>query len=306
MGVQARLVVYAPDEPAATEAMSAAHSELARLDSILSDYRPLSDVSRLGREAPHWVEIDAALAAVLSEAARVRGWVGARFDVTVGPATRLWREARRTGSPPSEAAVAEARALIGADRLELDGAGRARLRDRGMLVDLGGIAKGFGAQRAVSVLRQRGLPICLVALAGDIAAGDPPPGETGWRVEIAPWRDVPGRLLLLSNACVSTSGDEEQFTTADGVRRSHIIDPRTALGVPGRSAATALSTNGAIADAVATALCVDGTEVHRLLEAAQAGEPALAWIVFGPGGDMRITDPSGLIRWAPAKNGDHR
>lgn len=303
MGVQARLVVYAPDESAAVAAMGQAHAELARLDSILSDYRPLSDVSRLGREAPNWVEIDPALADVLSEAARVRAWVGERFDVTVGPATRLWREARRTGAAPSPSEIARARALIGADRLEIDGSHRARLREPGMLVDLGGIAKGFAAQRAAAVLRRQGVPICLVALAGDIAAGDPPPGEAGWRVEIAPWRDAPRRLLLLSNACVSTSGDEEQFAVIDGVRRSHIVDPRTALGVPGRSAATAVSTSGAVADAVATALCVDGAEPRGLVDAARSGEAPVAWIVFGPTGEIRITDPTGMIRWDPRATG---
>jgi thiamine biosynthesis lipoprotein len=108
---------------------------------------------------------------------------------------------------------------------------------------------------AVRALARLGIRQALVSLAGDIAAGDAPPGEKGWVVELNPVAGVTDRMMV-SNVCVSTSGDAEQFVQIDGVRYSHIVDPRTGLGVTHRVAVTVVAEEGALADAMATALSV--------------------------------------------------
>ncbi|MBC7835804.1 MAG: FAD:protein FMN transferase, partial [Phycisphaerales bacterium] len=154
----------------------------------------------------------------------------------------------------------DARRLIDWRLVELDPAHRAvRLLKPGMLLDLGGIGKGYAAQRAADVMRARGIPRCFAALAGDLVAGDPPPGRSGWTVaiELAGAAD-PGLNLLLANAAVSSSGDTEQFIEVSGVRYSHIVDPSTGIGLTHRVAATVIAPRGELADALASAACVLG------------------------------------------------
>ena len=131
----------------------------------------------------------------------------------------------------------------------------------GMQLDLGGIAKGYAADEALATLRARGIKSALVAVGGDIAIGDAPPGQQGWRIGLEPV----GGELLLHNAAVSTSGDTEQFREIGGVRYSHIIDPKTGRGITSRIAVTVVARRGLEADPIATAISVLGEERGRAL-----------------------------------------
>jgi FAD:protein FMN transferase len=173
------------------------------------------------------------------------------FDPTVGPFVELWRVARRTGKLPDRAALDSAAARVGWRHVHLDSAARAaRLDVAGMRIDLGGIAKGYILDQARAELGRQGLRRVLLQAGGDISTGDPPPGRAGWRVA-----GVPGGSTL-ANAAVSTSGDTEQFVIIGGVRYSHVLDPRTGVGLTSRRQATVVAPDGATADALATALTV--------------------------------------------------
>ena len=123
-----------------------------------------------------------------------------------------------------------------------------------MRIDLGAIAKGYAGDEALGVLRGRGVSSALVAVGGDVVASDAPPGEAGWVVEVG----AVGDQLLLRNAAVSTSGDSEQWIERDGLRYSHILDPRTGIGLTGQRRATVVAREGITADSLATAACVLG------------------------------------------------
>ena len=113
------------------------------------------------------------------------------------------------------------------------------------------------------MLKAAGIKQALVAGAGDIAVGDPPPGARGWKVAIAPLepgQSEPLRTLVLANAAVSTAGDAERFVTIDGHRYSHIINPATGLGVEDRAAVTVVAADGATADALETTVYILGPE----------------------------------------------
>ena len=99
------------------------------------------------------------------------------------------------------------------------------LDQAGMQLDLGAIGKGYAADEALAVLEKLGLGRALVAMSGDLAFGDAPPGTRGWKIGIT------SQTLELANAAVSTSGDAEQHLDAGGKRYSHIIDPATATGL---------------------------------------------------------------------------
>jgi thiamine biosynthesis lipoprotein len=251
MGVATRIVVYAADDGTARRAARAAYARIAELEEIMSDYRPQSEVRRLADRSGADVPVSEPLYAVLARALELARLSDGAFDPTVGPFVELWREARRTARLPARPALDSAAARVGWQKVRLDSATRSvRLDVAGMGIDLGGIAKGYILDQARAELNRHGVRRVLLEAGGDISTGDPPPGRAGWRVT-----GVPGGRPL-ANAAVSTSGDTEQFVIIDGVRYSHVVDPRTGLGVTGRRQATVVAPDGATADALATALTV--------------------------------------------------
>lgn len=150
----------------------------------------------------------------------------------------------------------EARQCVGWQKLRLDPVKRTvQLLAPGMRLDLGGIAKGYADDCAIAVLKQHGIQSALVEAGGDIVVSNAPPGEKGWLIEIE--NAVPGRdSLTLANAAISTSGDTVQFLDYGGKRYSHVVDPRTGLGLTEHYAATVIAPNGITSDALSTALTV--------------------------------------------------
>ncbi|MHC5005512.1 MAG: FAD:protein FMN transferase, partial [Planctomycetota bacterium] len=139
--------------------------------------------------------------------------------------------------------------------------GRLELSLAGMQLDLGGIGKGFAADAAAEVLVARGCPRHLVDVGGDLRAGAAPPRRRGWTVALQP--SGPGRdaiVLWLENAAVAASGDTEQFLEIDGRRYSHIVDPRTGIGLTTRAKVTVVAPDATAADALASALSVLGPD----------------------------------------------
>lgn len=193
MAVQFKIILYANDEGEANKASEAAFERVKQLNLLLSDYDPMSELSRLTAAGPtqDGVAVSPELWTTLSRAQRLAEESDGAFDVTVGPYSRLWRRARRQHALPSPERLAEAKAVAGYRNLELkpnaDGkTGTVRVLKEKMQLDLGGIAKGYAADEALAVLRKAGIEQAMVAASGDMAFGEPPPGETGWRIGIAP------------------------------------------------------------------------------------------------------------------------
>jgi thiamine biosynthesis lipoprotein len=268
MGTQFKIVLYAPDQTTAEKAKRAAFERIAALDGIMSDYRPTSELMRLCQKAGgDPVRVSDDLFTVLTRSQEVAQLSDGAFDVTVGPLVRLWRRARRTQQLPSAEELAKAKELVGHGKVRLDGkAHTVQLAQAGMQLDLGGIAKGFAADQALAVLKKHGCDRCLVAAGGDIAVSGPPPDAVGWSVAIAPLEgDKASRTLLLHDAAVSTSGDAEQFVVIDGKRYSHIVDPKTGLGLLGRMSVTVVGPNGLTVDPLTKVPAVLGAEKGLVL-----------------------------------------
>ncbi|MCI0639090.1 MAG: FAD:protein FMN transferase [Gemmataceae bacterium] len=283
MGTLFKIILYAPTEAAAKKAAQAAFARIAELDRIMSDYKSDSELMQLCKKAGGAaVPVSVDLFAVLRVSEEISNLSEGAFDVSIGPVVRLWRKARRTGELPSKEEIQTALDLVDYKKIELDPKGRTvRLLLVGMLLDLGGIAKGYAADAALEVLRQNGVTRALVAAGGDIAVSDAPPDAKGWRIGIAPLRDPavpPSHNILLKNAAVSTSGDTHQFVEIDGKRYSHVVDPKTGLGLLGRRSVSVIAPKGVRADALDTAACVLGPEKGmRMLE---QQEDVAAFFVF--------------------------
>ncbi|HEY3132723.1 MAG TPA: FAD:protein FMN transferase [Acidobacteriota bacterium] len=265
MGTRFKIVLYARDAEQGAQASRAAFDRIAHLDEIMSDYRQDSELMRLCAEAggPP-VKVSGDLFRVLGRSQEISRLSDGAFDITVGPVVRLWRRARRMGEMPASEQLGEALQLVGYQKIRMDSRARTiQLTRSGMLLDLGGIAKGFAADEAQVVLRRQGIRSALVAAGGDIAVSDAPPGEKGWTVGIASLEDKNGpaaEFLLLSNAGVSTSGDVEQFVEIGGKRYSHIVDPRTGVAIIGHSSATVVARDATVSDGLATAISAMGPE----------------------------------------------
>jgi thiamine biosynthesis lipoprotein len=209
------------------------------------------------------VPVSPDLFAVLARAAEVSRMTDGLFDVTVGPVVRLWRRSRRTRELPAAADLAAARALVDYRQITLDPVNRTvRLAKPGMLIDLGGIAKGYAAEAAQTVLRKHGITQALVAAGGDIAVSAPPPDKPGWEIGIAkaPGEPADGPTLVLHDCGVSTSGDAEQYVEIAGKRYSHIVDPRTGLGLTDSWQVTVIAADATTSDGMTKVLCVLGPE----------------------------------------------
>jgi FAD:protein FMN transferase len=268
MGTMVRIVLYAASHEAAAGASAAAFDRIARLDACLSDYRDDSELTALSRRAGNGpVAVSDDLFRVLTAAQAIAKASDGAFDVTVGPMSVLWRQARRRQQLPAAERMAEARARVGYTKLVLDPSARtAALREPGMQLDLGGIAKGFAADEAMRVLESNGIARALVAAGGDVVASGAPPGERGWTVAIAAIAGAaPQPPVVLSRGAVSTSGDAEQFVEVGGTRYSHIFDPRSGAALTGRRSVTILARDGTTSDALATAVSVMGADAGLAL-----------------------------------------
>ncbi|MBX5495718.1 MAG: FAD:protein FMN transferase [Bryobacteraceae bacterium] len=256
MGTVVTITLYAESGEQAQEAFAAAFRRVEELNNLLSDYKPDSELSRVcdteGNLSPE-------LLTVLTAAQKLAAETGGAFDVTVGPLTRLWRSLRNQGRLPNASETADALSRSGYQKLELIGR-RAYCRAPGMQLDAGGIAKGYAADEALAVLRKLGIRSALVAVSGDLAIGEAPPGKQGWQVQVF------DRILTLSNLGVSTSGDEFQFLEIDGVRYSHIVDPRTGMPLPNSKPVSVIAKTAMEADALATALSVLGPQGAKPLQ----------------------------------------
>ncbi len=295
MGVPTRIVIYARNESEARDAAAGAFARIAELEQVMSDYRPDSELMRLcaaDSGLPHRVSPD--LFCVLRTAQHVSAATDGAFDATIGPCVDLWRRSARSGHLPSTPELADARARCGHALLGLDPATRSiTLHRPGMRLDLGGIGKGFAAQQAVEHLGARGHPRCLVALAGDIVVGSPPPGAPGWMIELPPSAAGP-KSLILRDSAVSTSGATEQFVSIEGVRYAHIVDPRTGLGATTCATVTIIAPRGELSDALATAASLIGPADFAPILRRFPGCAMPAVVPGGPSSSVEPTSPASL------------
>ena len=265
MGTVFKIVLYAPDEPSANKAAEAAFTSIAYLDSILSDYRATNELRKVCQSPPGIpVQVSPDFIKVTEKAQELSKRSGGAFDVTVGPMVQLWRAARKTLKMPTLEAIENAKARIGYTNLVVDERHcTITLKKADMGLDFGGVAKGYAADQALLVIKKMGFPRAMVAASGDIALGDPPPEKKGWVIGIQsidhPEEGFTGSAVL-RNAGISTSGDTEQFVEIEGNRYSHIVNPKTGIGLVDRIGVTIIAPNATLSDGLATAVSVLGTK----------------------------------------------
>jgi FAD:protein FMN transferase len=271
MGTIAEIGVVHRDERYAQGAIDAAIAELRAVDRTMTRFSDQSEVGRANLEAPFGpVGIGAATAEVVGAALRWADRSEGSFDPTIGAAVRLWDVGHRQAPPPAAEVRRHAGGLYGS--LELGRRGGRDVvvyHDPAVALDLGGIAKGYGVDRAVAALREWGVTDALVNVGGDLyAMGHSTTGDE-WEVGVREPDDAHALAarFRISDRAVATSGDYQQYFEHDGERYHHLLDPRT--GAPRRSrvrSVTVAADHCMSADAAGTAVFgMDRALAQRLI-----------------------------------------
>lgn len=274
MGSQFTVILYCGSEEEAERVSAGAFELIEQINRVMSDYLPESELNRLSATSGtnRMVNVSDPLFEILRTAGKISEHTDGLFDVTIGPLTRAWRMTRMMPEPelPDERELEDLLNRIGYQSIRLDEEKTGVLLEKGgMRLDLGGIAKGYAAERAVEYMKERGVEISLLDAGGDITLGDAPPGRNHWEVAIPVQKGGDGGhiRLGLENQTVTTSGDMFQYVVIDGVRYSHIIVPQTGVGSTRQQQASVISENGMYADAYASALTLmDPEDGIRLIE----------------------------------------
>lgn len=262
MGSPFNLIFYAADSATANRLAKESFAFIDSLNTIFSDYLEGSELNRLGLTAGSGraVVVSPLLLDLLIVSEMAAKKSRHTFDITIGPLSRLWRGVRKEARFPSKEEVSLAKSKTGMQHLLIDSAAKkVTLTKAGMQLDLGGIAKGYVAQKVIGFLRAKGIASALADAGGDLACSQPPPGKKGWTVGINVPESITDMLpqtIEISNRSVATSGDLYQYIEHNGKRYSHIIDPRSGYGVSFRRNVTIVASDGPTADWLATACSI--------------------------------------------------
>ncbi len=294
MGTVVEIRVYDDAAEQYDDAVSAAFAEMETIEELMSPHRPASDVSRLSA-ADTPIAVSTETLEVLQLAQDVSAASHGAFAATLGRLINLWGFAEGEAQLPALSEIEKALAEIGPAALTFQG-NKITKSSAALAIDLGGVAKGYAIDRAITVLAASGIQHASVNAGGDMRllgdrAGAP------WRIGIQHPRQTGAVLasLKLADRAVVTSGDYERFFEQDGVRYHHILDPRS--GYPARlcQSVTVVAEQAALADAVATAAFVLGPELGMVFLRETEGVDGL---IVAADGSIEVTPGlQELIEW---------
>jgi FAD:protein FMN transferase len=296
MGTVFTIKCYMPDSESADEVMNAVFEEIARVEALLSNYQPSSELSRISREAGDGpVVTDPETFRFLTKSFDWSARSHGAFDITVGPLLRAWGFKARNGHVPTQAEQKLLRDQVGWDKVKLDPETlTVRFTTRKpMELDPGSIGKGFAVDSVVALLRESSVHAAFISAGGSTLYGlGSPPGEAGWPVEVPDprTRGSVATTVSLHDTSLSTGACTEKFFVQNGHRYCHIFDPRTLMPVEGVLQTTVIAPSATDSDALSTVVFVlppeQSREVLRGLTATEAilflsapGAPSC--IVFG-------------------------
>lgn len=261
MGSPFNLVLYAKTKQIADSAAYQSFKLIDSINLICSDYDSSAELFKLryalvGKPT----KVSSILMELLCMSRQAYNNSYGSFDITVGPLSRLWRNARKSQQFPNATAINKVLKSVGFNKVQLDsGTQTITFLQPNMQLDMGGIAKGYAADKVLALLQSFGITNALVDAGGDMVAFGMPSDKKGWRVGV----NIPGqqealwkRKLILSNKAVATSGDAFQFMLHNGKKYAHIIDARTGYGVTFQRNVTVVAPSATTADWLATACSI--------------------------------------------------
>jgi thiamine biosynthesis lipoprotein len=240
------ITVVSPSKEDAGDAIEAGFAEIKKLETLLNYFSDDSEITAVNRAAGNRpVKVSRETLDMMKKTIDISRMTNGVFDPTIAPVVSLWNFSRDMSNPsiPSGSIISRAVKLVAYEKIQMDyDTFEIFLEEKNMELDLGGIAKGYAADRAVEAIKARGIKAALVAVAGDIRGFGLNTSGNSWKVGIQnprpesvsdePWKDIFASLYL-GNMAISTSGDYQRFFIKDGKRFHHILDPET--GFPAES-----------------------------------------------------------------------
>lgn len=277
------------DEASAEPMFRQCRRLLSELDALWSRTKEGSDTARLNESGTGISDLDARTAALLSIALDVSQKTGGAFDITVLPLVELWQKCEEEQRLPHADALSAALARVGYTHLHVSDT--VVSKETGMAIDLGGIGKGAAIQCLIDYLKTTDVAGGLVSFGSNVAVFGKKPDGSDFRIGLRDPHDrtdYAGALTLKKGEVLSVSGDYERYYTIDGTKYHHILDPQT--GYPadtGISSVAVVCRDGALADALSTALFVMGEEDAMALYA--SGTYAFEAVFIRANGSIRVT-----------------
>ena len=282
----------------AQAALSACEEETRRIETLLSVTSESGDIYRVNCAEGRQAQIGAETAAILNAALACSRETDGAFDPTVYPIVRCWGFYDAEKRVPDEREIASLLPLVGWENVEMQG--DIVTLPAGGGIDLGGVAKGYAADRLASVLTENGVKSALLSLGGNVYALGRKPDGRPWRVGVQDPFDAGAVIgaVEVADLAVVTSGSYQRYFTQDGTLYHHILDPAT--GYPadsGLASVTVVCENAARADALSTALFVMGLE--RASAYWRASGDSFAAIFVSKDGTVTYTENTGFSPIAP-------
>jgi len=310
MGTVYEIAAYDDSPERASQAIDKAFAEIVRLDGVMSNFKPESDLSRLNRNGHfHAEKVPTDLYRVIEESVKYSKVSGGKFDITVAPLVDLWKAALRGERAPMEAEQEKLRACVGYEKIELIPPDRVEFHSPCMRIDLGSIGKGYAVDRAVEILRANGIKNALVdAGQSSIYGMGVPPGQSGWEVHL---RDPSNRVdpqVMLSENSVSTS-EQTPASLLGNETAGHIIDPENGKPLETKYALSIVAKTGTASDALSTTLLLVGPEKGKPIVKEIANAAAI-WVSADGETETVTTGPEirlgGKTRREEAKTDDEQ
>jgi thiamine biosynthesis lipoprotein len=240
-----------------------AFEEIKRIDDKMSRYREGSEVSLVNRNAGvSPVKVSHELIEVLKEARRISEFSDGAFDVTIGPLTNLWGFDEGKGVVPPRGEIERLKGLVNYRKLKIDEtSSTVYLEEKGMMIDVGGIAKGYSLRKAMKVFEDAGVKNVIINAGGNLNLRGLKKGKP-WRIGIQDPRDESKLLgkVEITDISIATSGDYQRFFIKEGARYHHILDPKTGYPAKGLVSATVIGRSRTSMDGFSSAVFILGAE----------------------------------------------
>ena len=261
MGSAFNLIIVSTDSNKANHLARKSYELVDSLNHIFSNYDSSSELSKINASAgllPY--KMSPAMLDLVQKSQYAYIQSKGAYDISIGPLSSLWRNARKAKLFPEASTVLATKKLVGLNQVKINKRlGTIFLPNANMQLDFGGIAKGYIAQWVINFLKANGIQQALVDAGGDIVMSGPPLNQQGWLIGVnlpETTDQLLNKKLQLSNCSVATSGDVFQFIEYKGVKYSHIINPLTGYGVTNLRNVTIIAKTGATADWLATACSI--------------------------------------------------
>ncbi len=265
MGSRFDITVVAKDSMEANSYIDSAVEEISRIEKLISSWDSQSQTSEINRNAGKApVKVDTELFNLIERALGISKLTDGAFDISYASMDRIWKFDGSMTEMPSETEINTSISKVGYENIELNKeAHTVFLKKKGMKIGFGAIGKGYAADRAKQLLISKGVSSGIINASGDMNTWGKQTNGNDWKVAITnPLnKNKVFAILPITDGAVVTSGNYEKYVTFNGIRYTHIIDPRTGYPSSGIVSVTVFAPKAELADALATSVFVMGKDV---------------------------------------------